>query len=411
MKEIISGLLFEIWMLWEEMAPYLLFGFLVAGILNLFISRERVTRHLADHRFSSVLKASLFGIPLPLCSCGVIPVAAHLQKQGAGRGPILSFLISTPTTGVDSILATYSLMGPLLAIARPVAALFNGLLTGVLANRMVNRTGLAVSRESVPPEPAVAPAQTLRQKVKAALQYAFGDLINDIAKWLVIGIAAGGMISYLAPPQLVEDYLSNPLWAYPLMLLIGIPMYVCAIGSIPIAAALILKGMSPGAGFIFLFAGPATNTATLSFVAGKMGRKSLLLYVSTILLSSVFFGALVDAVWQLSGKDLTLISGQTELLPEWLKTISALLLFVLIARALWPRFGPTGSVTNGVCVVVPNMDCEHCKVAIDTALRKLPEVEEIEINLSKKSVTVHGSASRDAVQQAIQQAGYAVLNS
>lgn len=406
MKEIFAGLLIEIWMLFEEMAPYLLFGFLVAGILNLFISRERVTRHLAENRFSSVLKASLFGIPLPLCSCGVIPVAAHLQKQGANRGPILSFLISTPTTGVDSILATYSLMGPLLAIARPVAALFNGLLTGVLANREAT----AVPKDVAPQDPEIPPAQTLRNKMGRALQYAFGDLITDIAKWLVIGIVAGGVISYLVPTQLVEDYLGNPLLAYPLMLLIGIPMYVCAIGSIPIAAALILKGMSPGAGFIFLFAGPATNTATLSFVGGKMGRKSLLLYVSTILLSSILFGALVDVVWQLSGKDLTLISGQTELLPEWLKTISALLLSVLIVRALWPGFSKNEPVAGGISVIVPNMDCEHCKVTIDTALRELPGVGEIDINLSKRKVIVRGAASRDAVQQAIQKAGYTVLN-
>lgn len=396
------GLIKEIWFLLEEMAPYLLLGFAVAGVLHVLLPEEKVTRHLSHNRFSAVVKASLFGIPLPLCSCGVIPVAAHLEKQGARRGPILSFLISTPTTGVDSILATYALLGPLLTVMRPLAALFNGLLTGGIANWMARR------------EPAVAvapPAQSAgiagASRIKAMINYAFIELVADVAKWLLIGIVAGGVISYLIPAAWIGGYLGNPLLAYPLMLLIGIPMYVCATGSIPIAASLILKGMSPGAGFIFLFAGPATNTATLSFVGGKMGRRHLLLYLGTILVSGLLFGGLIDLLWQFSGQDAHLVGGQMEMLPGWLKTGSALLLLGLMLRAMLParRVAPTG---EGLLLQVNDMNCEHCRLTIDTSLRALEGVREVRIDLPRRQVEVIGDAPGEQVIEAIRRAGYEI---
>lgn len=413
MLEILSGLFKEIWILLEEMAPFLLFGFLIAGILNVLISREKISKHLAHNKFSAVLKASLFGIPLPLCSCGVIPVAAHLEKQGANRGPILSFLISTPTTGVDSILATYSLMGPLLAIMRPVAALFNGLFAGVFANLIANRQ-VGIQAPDSESGNNSANGQTGRinfqETLKRIFKYSFEDLVKDVAKWLAIGIVAGGIISYFVPHSFIETYLGNPLFAYPVMLLVGIPMYVCATGSIPIAASLILKGLSPGAGFIFLFAGPATNTATLSFVGGKMGKKYLGLYLLTILLSGLLFGWIIDMIWNLSGQDLSLISGHTEMLPPWLKGISAVILLILMARPYLPGFSTTRETFSGkgLQLTVSNMDCEHCKNTIDTTLRNIEGVENVKIDLSIKMVEVIGDPQKEKVLSAIQQAGYRV---
>lgn len=414
MWETLTGLLLETWNLLEEMAPYLLFGFLVAGILNLFISREKVVRHLAHNKFSAVFKASLLGIPLPLCSCGVIPVAAHLEKQGAERGPILSFLISTPTTGVDSILATYSLMGPLLAIMRPVAALFNGLLAGIAANSVAGHHETAGSqgeREANNYQTSSA-RSTLSGKIKEILTYSFENLLKDVAKWLVIGILIGGAIGYFVPQHLIEQYLGNPLLAYPIMLLIGIPMYVCATGSIPIAASLMLKGMSPGAGFIFLFAGPATNTATLSFVGGKMGRKYLALYLGTILISGLLFGWFIDLIWNLSGQDVNLIHGHTEMLPLWIKRSSAIVLLLLIGRLYLPSFSkaPQAVSGNGLTFTVPNMTCEHCKSKIDRTLRSLEGVEEVKIDLDVKLVEVIGNSSTEKIISAIEKAGYTVAD-
>lgn len=407
--DILSGLIAEIWYLLAEMAPYLLFGFFVAGILSLILSKDNVAKHLAENDTSSVLKASLLGVPLPLCSCGVIPVAAHLEKQGANRGPILSFLTSTPTTGVDSILATYSLMGPLLAIARPIAALLNGLFTGTVANFFEKRTEAPRKPEFTSHPEAPAEKLSPGQKMKAVLKYSFIDLIDDVAKWLVIGILIGGVISYLIPSNLIEQYLGNPLLAYPMMLLIGIPMYVCATGSIPIAAALILKGMSPGAGFIFLFAGPATNTATLSFVAGKMGKRSLAVYLSTILISGVIFGAIIDFIWNLSGQDLALISGHAELLPGWLKTVSAILLIVLMLRPYLVREKNTVS-GDGLVLNVPDMNCNHCKMTIDNALKDIAGVEKVKIDIPERQVEIVGKPSTSAIVTAVEAAGYSVSN-
>jgi uncharacterized membrane protein YraQ (UPF0718 family)/copper chaperone CopZ len=413
MPDIFPGLFKEIWTLLEEMAPYLLFGFLIAGILYVLIPREKVSKHLAHNKFSAVTKASVFGIPLPLCSCGVIPVAAHLEKQGANRGPILSFLISTPTTGVDSILATYSLMGPLLAVMRPVAALFNGLFTGIVANFAANHHGRVVTNI----EPGSGDAQTasggssLAAKIKEIIKYSFDDLVKDVAKWLIIGILIGGAIGYFIPQQLIEQYLGNPLLAYPIMLLIGIPMYVCATGSIPIAASLILKGMSPGAGFIFLFTGPATNAATLSFVGGKMGKKYLAIYLVTILITGVLFGWLTDFIWNLSGQDINLISGHTEMLPLWLKRISAIFLLILMARPFLPDIKKSTKAVSGGGLVfkVANMDCEHCKKTIDSALRNIRGVKDVKIDLNVKLVEVTGSPSSAHIKSAIQNAGYTIV--
>lgn len=408
---ILTGLAKETWRLLAEMAPYLLFGFLFAGLLHLFLRREKVIRHLAQNDFASVLKASLFGIPLPLCSCAVIPVAAHLEKQGAGRGPVLSFLISTPTTGVDSILATYSLLGPLLAILRPLAALFNGLLAGGLANLVENRRSAPpAAGDAKPAFASASPApSTLKGKLTEIFRYSFDELLRDSTRWLIIGIITGGAISYFVPAGMVEKYLGNPLLAYPLMLLIGLPMYVCATGSIPIAASLILKGMSPGAGFIFLFAGPATSTAALSFVGGKMGKKSLALYLATILFSSLLFGGLIDTLWSMSGQDFGLISGDAEALPGWFKTTSALILLILFLRPYVPlRRSKSLPAEPGLQLTVPNMNCEHCKMTIDAALRGLEGVEDVKIDVSSRQVQVVGTLSPETAVAAIEKAGYAI---
>jgi len=407
MVNILTGLAKETWNLLAEMAPYLLFGFLVAGLLHLFLRQEEVSRHLAKNDFAAVVKASLLGIPLPLCSCAVIPVAAHLKKQGANRGPILSFLISTPTTGVDSILATYSLLGPLLAILRPAAALFNGLLAGALANTLDNRPSHGLEAKPALATVSHAPP-TLTGKLKEIFRYSFDELLRDSARWLIIGAVTGGIISYFAPAALVEKYLGNPLLAYPLMLLVGVPMYVCATGSIPIAASLILKGMSPGAGFIFLFAGPATSTATLSFVIGKMGKKSLALYLATILFSSLLFGWLVDMLWSMSGQDIGLISGDAEALPGWFKTASALVLLILFLRPYILPKPKSLPAEHGLRLTVPNMNCEHCKMTIDAALRRLEGVEDVKIDLNGRQVQVLGTLSPETAVAAIEKAGYSI---
>jgi uncharacterized membrane protein YraQ (UPF0718 family)/copper chaperone CopZ len=412
MIEIITGLLREVWHLLLEMAPYLLFGFFIAGILHVLIPKEKVSKHLARNNMASVVKASLFGVPLPLCSCGVIPVAAHLKKQGANKGPLQSFLVSTPTTGVDSILATYSLLGILFAVVRPVAALFSGLLAGFLANNSsaptINKESEAINDCAICPEPNPH-NHSFSEKISHTFKYAFFELIEDVGKWIVIGIVVGGIISYFVPASLIQKYLGNPFLAYPLMLLIGIPMYVCATGSIPIVAPLIQMGMTPGAGLVFLFAGPATNTATLTFVGGEMGRKSLITYLASIVVGSLLFGLLIDLIWNLSGQNVRLISGGMEMLPQWLKIVSSIILLFLIARVAFVKKESELS-GNGFVVTVPDMNCEHCRKTLDSAISKLRGVDKVNINLKQKRVEVVGAVSQKNIFEAIEEAGYKIDN-
>ncbi len=371
MYEIFTGISKSVWFLLLEMSPYLLFGFLIAGVLNLIIPREKIYKHLSGNKLGSIVKSSLFGVPLPLCSCGVIPVAAYLRKEGAGKASTVSFLSSTPTTGVDSILATYSLLGPLFAVIRPIAAFFAGILSGSLTGLLDKKQD---AENTQPPEGYSCNicnldephSHGLWEKIKNIFQYGFVELIDDAGKWILIGVIAGGIIGFLIPGDFIEQYLSNPLLAYPIMLVVSIPMYICATGSIPIAASLILKGMTPGAGLIFLIAGPATNTATLAFVSGKLGKRTLFTYLFSIIATALLFGLLVDYIWKISGEDMNLLTGGMEMLPLWLKTLSAILLSGLIvlsiARSISSRFAGRNKelIDMKGNYKVPDMTCQHC---------------------------------------------------
>ena len=339
--DIITGVLTETWRLLVEMAPFLVFGFLVAGILHVLIPGKTIGRHCAGTSFRAVVTTALIGVPLPLCSCGVIPVAAHLRKQGAGKGPTLSFLISTPTTGIDSILATYGLLGWLFAVVRPVSAFIAGIIGGAVTN--------LAEREHGASEPPVE-TRTCElcgeeekrvhewiERLTGMFRYAFGDLIDDSGGWLIVGILAGGIISFFVPEEVVGRYLGNPLLAYPLMMLIGIPLYVCASASIPIAASLIMKGMAPGAAFVFLFTGPATNTATISFVGGTLGRRALSIYLLTIACSAIIFGMVIDALWPVAGTDVTALHAHGGMLPAWLNTGAAFFLVAAVTASFVMR--------------------------------------------------------------------------
>jgi uncharacterized membrane protein YraQ (UPF0718 family) len=329
------ALVLEMWLLLLAMAPYLLLGFTMAGILKVLIPEDFLIKHLSGKKVASVFKAALIGIPLPVCSCGVIPVAAHLKKAGAGRGAILSFLTSTPTTGVDSILATVSLLGWPFALLRMGTSFFIGIFSGISANLFTFKEEPVQKVVHVHDgtKPCCMPAQ---KKFTTAFKYAYIELIDDIGRWLIIGVVLGGVISYFVPASAVGKYLGNPFISYSFMLLLASPMYVCATGSIPIVASLIMKGMSPGAGLVFLIAGPATNTATLSFVGGKLGSKTLFIYLVSIIVGSVLFGGIVDMGFSHLGTQI-MSMGQMQMLPYWLQVASAWVLLALIVRSSLTR--------------------------------------------------------------------------
>jgi len=332
----ITGILKESYLLFNKMSPYLLFGFLFAGILHVFLKTDMVSRHLGRSSFFSVVKASLFGIPLPLCSCSVIPAAMSLRKDGASRGAVLSFLISTPTTGVDSIFATYSLLGGFFMVYRIIASFLTGVLSGVLANFLIKEPPPVMEDGSVECklcDSGEKHIHSVRDRVKGVFGYAFGDLLKDSGMALLAGVVIGGAISYFLPESFIETYLGSGIKAMFIMLVVGIPMYVCATASIPIAAALMLKGMDPGAAFVFLVAGPATNVLTMTIVARNMGGKSLAIYLGSIIFSSITLGLLLDKGYMYFGlKDTVqiILRHHRELIPGLISTGASVTLFVLI---------------------------------------------------------------------------------
>lgn len=274
---ILTNILNEIWLVTVAMAPYLLFGFLMAGILSVLISKTYVRQHLGGKGWQGSLKAALMGVPMPICSCGVIPLAASLRKHGASRGATAAFLASTPQTGVDSLMVTYALLGGVFAVFRAGVAFLSGVICGTAVS-------LASSKE--PEEPANDPDEcdqlNEQNRIKRMLTYGFITLPKAISRAMIIGIILSGILSGIIPEHFFTDYLGNSPWAMLVMLAIGIPLYVCSSASVPIALAFIKAGISPGAALVFLIVGPATNAATLTTLWNIIGKKQLVVFLATL---------------------------------------------------------------------------------------------------------------------------------
>lgn len=347
MYNVITGIIFECWGILKEAAPYVLFGFLAAGILKALIPEGLVARHLGQNGTKSVFKASLFGIPLPLCSCGVIPVAIGLRKQGASKGATASFLVSVPETGVDSIAITWALLDPLMTIVRPIAAFITAVATGFFINLIPEtkddeekspRSSCGCSSHSKEKTEVLSQKESLGRRIENGLVYAFSDLLKDIGGWLMLGIAIAGIISFFVPVGFVELYLGGEFSSLLIMLVIGIPLYICASASTPIAAALVLKGLSPGAALVFLLAGPATNAATMTVVAKHLGKAATVVYTTAIAICSLAMGWAVNRIYLWSDIDVMAWVKHSEHTTEsFLFPASAILLLALLLRNYLPK--------------------------------------------------------------------------
>ena len=286
----------EVLHLINEMSPYLLLGFLFAGLMHAFIPKNIYQRYLSGQNLRSVINAALLGIPLPLCSCGVLPTAMSLRKEGASHSAVVSFLIATPQTGIDSIIATYSLMGLPFAIIRPIAALvtavFGGLFT--LGSNTPSSPILPTETHSCCNHTEAKASMSFYEKIKVALRYAYVDMVKDIGKWLVIGLIVAALITVFVPEKWFEVFKDNTALSMLLVLAISIPMYICATGSIPIAVALMLKGLTPGAALVLLMAGPAANMASILVIREKLGTRTLITYLASIITGAVLFGFVID---------------------------------------------------------------------------------------------------------------------
>jgi len=414
MLEIAGSYLGELASLVNEMSPYLLLGFLFAGILRVVFPRQMITRYMGQNNFRSVFNASLLGVPMPLCSCGVLPAGIGFYRSGASRGPTISFLISTPQTGVDSILATYSLLGLPLAIIRPVVALFTGLLGGVLGN--------AVERNDKDEEDKRDKGEVhYKRSVKELFRYGFVELIQDISKWLVIGMLVAALLSVLIPGDFFTSTISSEYLAMLLMLAASVPLYICATGSIPIAAVLLMKGLAPGAALVLLMAGPATNIATMAVIGNTLGKKSLWVYLGTIIGGALFFGILVNELlpreWFTGAiPSLTHLHDHS---TGWFKWTSSAILVLLIMNGYIMKFlsdqkerrmdkqKAKNMSKNIMQYRVEGMTCDHCKAKVENGLKELEGVSEAMADRANNLVSIETEGiTEQQVREAIEGMGY-----
>ena len=390
----------------NTMAPYLLLGFLLAGVIHAYVPRRLYARYLSQPDFRSVALAALFGVPLPLCSCGVIPTAMSLRREGASKGAVTSFLLAAPQTGVDSIVATYSVLGLPFAVIRPVVALVTALAGGWTVNRLTRS-----ETDGILPAAEGGEVRRSGSRFVEALRYGFVDMIQDIGRWLVLGLLVAGLITILVPDNFFASFADKPLLNMAVVLLFSIPMYLCATGSIPIAAALMLKGLSPGAALVLLMAGPATNTASILVIGKVLGRRTLAAYLGAIVAGAVGFGLAIDyllpAAWFVpSGAVHAACHGEAGY--SWVEVASSALLAALLAYALMKRFIHRKNDTSMTKQIyrVGGMSCNPCKDRFEKNHALLPSVTAVEVDLTAGTVAVEGTADAAEIQKVIEELGF-----
>jgi uncharacterized membrane protein YraQ (UPF0718 family) len=343
--DVLAGVISAAWNMLYQAGLYVVIGLLAAGLVHIFVSRAFLTRHLGGRGFWPVVKAALVGAPLPLCSCSVLPTAYALRERGAGRGAVVSFLISTPETSFDSIAVTWALMGPVMAIVRPVAAVATALAAGLVEALRTRR------------EPEIAPLPPICSKcasdtcehaapegrLRRFWQFVVFEMSDEIGPTLAVGLFLAGLVAVFVPNEFFTVYLGNRWASMGVALLVGLPLYVCATASTPFAAALMMKGLNPGAALVFLLVGPATNLATILTVGKMLGKASAALYVAMIAVFSILFGAALDMVVDTWNVNIQMEHAHG-LVPPWVQTAGGVVLGLYLAHAVarwvwhkWPR--------------------------------------------------------------------------
>ena len=392
-----------------QMAPYLLLGFMMAGLLHVFVPATFFERHLAKENFKSVLLAALIGVPLPLCSCGVIPTAISLRKDGASRGATVSFMISTPQIGVDSIIATYSMMGLPFAIVRPIAALLTSIAGGAVTT-WFSKDEIVVRQNC-----SCETKENTGNRFVKFLKYSFIDLVQNIGKWLVIGLMIGTLITLLVPDSFFTNLNLPSIVTMLIVLLIAVPMYVCSTGSIPIAAALMLKGLSPGAALVLLIAGPGVSIASLLVVGKSLGKKQLLFYLGSIIFGSMICGLFVDYFLPREWFTITSLcessghcASHGDVSASWFEIVSGIVLVLLLINAFMLKFFKKEETVNENQVVyrIDGMSCNHCKNSVEKAIKALDNVEDVEVVLGKKEAIVTGKPNDEIVKKTVEELGF-----
>lgn len=426
MEEYIDALI----VLLNEMSPYLLFGFLAAGILHAFVPRSLYANHLSGNGFPAVLKAALMGVPLPLCSCGVIPTTVSLRKNGASEAASTSFLIATPQTGIDSIVATYSLLGLPFAILRPVVSFVTALAGGMLVGTFGSKkdvSAMALNDKRCCDDDdcgcdcegeKTAIAKSFGNRVLDALEYGFVTVMQDVGRWLLLGLLIAALITVLVPDGFFAQFADTPLLNIAIVLIIAIPMYVCATGSIPIALSLMLKGMSPGAALVFLMAGPATNIMSMLVVGRVFGRRSLMLYMLSIIGGAMAFAFAIDYLlpteWFVPSATTVFRCCENTCndSPGWLNMASSIVFTLLLAWSFIARKIDslhqlkTRHTEMKKEFRIAGMMCNHCKANVEKNLAKVKGVTAVTVDLARGVAYVEGDFNPDDVIEMINSIGY-----
>jgi uncharacterized protein len=358
MGELVIIMVLNIWDVYLDTAFWLLLGLIAAGLIKVYMPEDMMKKWMGGRGFLAVGRAALFGAPLPLCSCGVLPAAIGLRRAGASREATVSFLISTPETSVDSVAVTYALMGPVMAVYRPISALVSAIVTGMLVSLLNDEkaplplttpeTKATTGCCSVNDDgDACCATETLKpsgHKLRQALVYAGSELLDDISKWMALGIVFAGIMMAVIPPGWLAQW-GEGIGAMLVMLLVGIPMYICAVASTPVAVGLLVAGISPGAVLVFLLVGPATNIAGLMLIKQELGSRLTLIYLLGLSVMSLVMGGLLEFLlhWGIAGYSLQvdpMAQQQAGFIPNELSLLSGILLLVLAIPAIRNRLMP-----------------------------------------------------------------------
>ncbi len=422
--EYLYNIVSETFSMFVEMSPFLLLGFLLAGLMHEFVPANIYTRYLSGNNIRSVIYAALLGIPLPLCSCGVIPTAMGIRREGASKGATLSFLIATPQTGVDSIIATYSLMGLPFALVRPIAALVTSVFGGALCNIVCKEdTQTVQSAQGGGGKTSVG--KSLWQRLCGAFHYAFSEMIEDIGKWLVVGLVIAGFITASVPDSWFVVFKDNTLYSILFVLLFSIPMYLCATGSIPIAVALMLKGLTPGAALVLLMAGPACSMASILVIDKVLGRKTLCVYLASISLGAIAFAYGIDyllpAEWfiPMANKG----AHHCDNVGTLVGYVCAAAFAVMLLKALNPLGKKKhcchchdghdhcvcGHAEQTYMYKVGGMTCNHCAANVARALESVAGTEDVQVSLHDGTATVRGSFNQEELRKAVESLGFTIV--
>jgi uncharacterized membrane protein YraQ (UPF0718 family)/copper chaperone CopZ len=396
----IVGMLQAMWHVLLELAPWLLLGSIVAGLLHVALPRDFVRRQL-DGRWA-VLKAVALGVPLPLCSCGVIPAGLGLRKDGASNGATVGFLISTPQTGVDSILVSASFLGWPFALFKVLSAAVTGIVGGYAADAVAPPRAAPLA----PAAPTIEPGGP--RGLRAFLSHSL-EILETIWHWLVFGVVASAAIQTFLPPGMLATLGGHGgLLAMLAMLVISLPMYVCATASVPIAAALVAGGLPPGAALVFLMAGPATNVATIGAIYRTLGVRSLVVYLATIIGGSIGLGMTFDFVLQTSAVS----AAQHHHEASWWAIASAIVLLALIIWFAWSsltafvRRHRHRATTDVIELSVEGMTCNSCVARLERTLTRDENVESARVELEPGRALISGKVSEAHVLELVERAGF-----